>query len=125
VNNLGLNNHDIKEIKITYKMASSNPKYEGNVNEIIRILADEYNVTFDRVYTIIFGKKMYGNTGTNLRILRMTRNLTQQEVAEAIGVNYSTIGYWELNKSFPRIEKLEKIAEFYEVSVQDITEENH
>ncbi|USK48852.1 helix-turn-helix domain-containing protein [Bacillus sp. CMF12] len=120
-----MNNYDIKEIKITFKMASSNPKYEGNVNEIIRILADEYNVPFDRVYTIIFGKKMYGNTGTNLRILRMTRNLTQKDVAATLGFHCSTICYWELNKGFPKKDHLEKIAEFYGVSVEEITEEEN
>lgn len=105
-------------------MASSNPKYEGNDNEIIKILADEYNVPFDRVYTIIFGKKMYGNIGTNLRTLRMTRNLTQHEVAEAIGFHCSTICYWESNKGFPKKDHLEKLASFYGVTVEEITEVN-
>ncbi|MEH7324880.1 helix-turn-helix transcriptional regulator [Cytobacillus firmus] len=119
-----MNNHDIKEIIITFKMASSNPKYEGNTNEIIKMLANEYNVPFDRIYTIIFGKKANGNIGANLRMLRLKRNLTQQEVADSLGLYYQTIGYWENNKGSPGAKKLERLAEFYGVSVEEITEEN-
>ncbi|WP_226619887.1 helix-turn-helix domain-containing protein [Cytobacillus firmus] len=117
-----MNNYDIKEIKITFKMASMNPKYKGNANKIIRILADEYKVSFDRIYKIIFGKKVNLNIGANLRILRMKRNLTQHEVAKALGLYYQTIGYWENNKSSPCGNKLEKLAKFYDVPVEDITE---
>ncbi|MBG9450420.1 hypothetical protein ABE67_14070 [Cytobacillus firmus] len=105
-------------------MALANPKYEENTNEIIKILADEYNVTFDRIYKLIFGSIVDVKIGTNLRILRMKRNLTQHDVAKAIGVHCTTIGYWELNKSFPRRDKLEKLAEFYGVTFEEITEEN-
>lgn len=119
---MGLNNYEIKEIKITFKMASSNPKYQGNTNEILKILADEYNVPFDCVYTIIFGKKVNEKIGANLRMLRMKRNLTQQEVAGFLGLYYQTIGYWENNKSSPRSAHLEKLAIFYGVKVEEIVE---
>ncbi|USK40182.1 helix-turn-helix domain-containing protein [Cytobacillus firmus] len=118
-----MNNYEIKEVKITYKMAFENPKYQRNSNIIINKLAAEYNVPFEVIRRVLFGIKRYGNIGTNLRILRMTRNLTQQDAARAIEVNPTTIGHWELNKSFPRKDKLEKIAEFYGVSVEEITEE--
>lgn len=121
---MGLNNHEIKEIKITFKMASLNPKYVGKSKEIIRILADEYNVPFERVHKIIFGTKANEKIGTNLRILRMKRNLTQQEVAECLGLYYQTICYWENNKNAPKSDNLEKLANFYGVNVEEITEGN-
>lgn len=116
----GLKHYEIKEIKLTYKMASLNPKYKDNDNKIIKILADEYKVSFDRVHKTIFGNKIHGNIGTKLRTLRMTRNLTQQEVAKAIGIASSTLGGWELNKGFPRSKNLEKLLEFYGVNVEEI-----
>ncbi|KON88561.1 hypothetical protein AF332_18285 [Sporosarcina globispora] len=54
----GLKIYDIKEIKITYKMALPNPKYEGNVHEIIKILANEYNVSFEAIYKILYGENL-------------------------------------------------------------------
>lgn len=105
-------------------MASSNPKYVGKTKEIIKILADEYNVPFDRVYKIIFGTKVNKRIGTNLRILRMKRNLTQQEVAEFLVLYYQTISSWENNKNCPRSDHLEKLANFYGVKVDEITERN-
>lgn len=117
----GLKQYEIKEIKLAYKMASLNPKYKDNDNLIIKILADEYNVPFDRIQKIFIGNKIPENIGTKLRSLRITRNLTQQEVANAIGIASSTLGGWELNKSFPRRKNLEKLAEFYGITVEEIT----
>jgi DNA-binding XRE family transcriptional regulator len=123
VNLTELKRYEIKEIIITYNMAISNPKYEGNRDVIIKKLAEEYNIPYQKIYSIIFGNKMHGKIGTNLRILRMTRNLTQQKVAEALGLRLKTIGYWENNKSFPNDNNLENLAEFYGVPVEELIEE--
>jgi transcriptional regulator with XRE-family HTH domain len=37
-------------------------------------------------------------TGQELKLLRQKYNLTQKEVAEAIGTNYNRISEWELGK---------------------------
>ncbi len=114
-----LKQYEIKEIKLAYKMASLNPKYKDNDNLIIQILADEYNVSIDRIKRIIFRNKENGIIGSKLRTLRKKWNLTQQEVAKAIGIASSTLGGWELNKSFPRRKNLEKLLEFYGITVEE------
>jgi transcriptional regulator with XRE-family HTH domain len=37
-------------------------------------------------------------TGQELKLLRQKHNLTQKEVAEAIGTNFNRISEWELGK---------------------------
>ncbi|MFD5853162.1 helix-turn-helix domain-containing protein [Cytobacillus pseudoceanisediminis] len=114
-----LKKYEIKEIKLTYKMASLNPKYKDNDNLIIQILADEYNVSTDRIKKIIYRNNEKGTIGSKLRALRKKRHLTQQEVSNAIGISSSTLGGWELNKSFPRRKNLEKLLEFYGITVEE------
>ena len=63
-------------------------------------------------------KKTYNSfpLGKKLRILRENRSLTQQEVAQHIGVDRSTYSYYETGKSVPRLNKLIKLAHYYHVS---------
>jgi transcriptional regulator with XRE-family HTH domain len=51
-----------------------------------------------------------------LRELRKARQLTQQELADALDLNPSTIGYYEAIAKNPRLATLERIAEFFDVS---------
>lgn len=54
--------------------------------------------------------------GKNLAILRKGRRLTQQEVADAIGVSQPTYGRWEGGKQWIEDpQSLERLAEFYGV----------
>lgn len=46
-------------------MALTNPNY--NKDLIIKTLANEYNVPYDRIHSIIFGQKVNGNIGANLK----------------------------------------------------------
>lgn len=51
----------------------------------------------------------------NLRMLRYSRNLTQEELGKAIGVSQATITSWEQGKSKPSMEAMKKLTEFYKV----------
>jgi len=48
---------------------------------------------------------------------RRKKNLTQTQLAEAIGVSRITINKWETGKSTPSVEMLLKLSEFFNVSV--------
>ncbi len=60
----------------------------------------------------------------NLIELRKNRNLKQSELSEAIGYSDKTISRWENGTSVPDISTLIKLAEYYNVTINDIITEN-
>lgn len=58
--------------------------------------------------------------GTNLRKLRLKKGLTQEQVAEVLGVSAQAISRWENNTSYPDITLLPGLAIFYDTSVDAI-----
>lgn len=52
-----------------------------------------------------------------LRELRKQQNVSQVQLADAIGSNQQSITEWELEKKDPRAEMLPKIADYFGVSV--------
>lgn len=51
---------------------------------------------------------------------RNIRGLTQQELADRIGVNRSALAMWEAEKSWPPSALLPRIAEALGVSIDDL-----
>lgn len=49
--------------------------------------------------------------GEKIRELRETRGLSQSDLAEALGVNQSTISNWERGKMEPTIYNVRRIAD--------------
>lgn len=60
----------------------------------------------------------------NLIELRKGRNLKQSELSAEIGYSDKTISRWENGSSVPDISTLVKLAEFYNVSLEDLINEN-
>lgn len=58
--------------------------------------------------------------GENIRILRKQNGYSQETLAEQIHVVRQTVSKWEKGISVPDAEMLEKMAEFFEVSVSDL-----
>ena len=52
----------------------------------------------------------------NIKKLRQSRSLTQEELAERLGVSYQSVSRWETGLSYPDIELIPEIAAFFEVS---------
>jgi len=57
--------------------------------------------------------------GKRLRLIRRFKDLTQEQLAERVGVSVKFIGNIERGRSAPSFETLEKLAEVLEVSVDD------
>lgn len=55
--------------------------------------------------------------GDNIRRLRKEAGLTQEQLAEAMGVTTGAVYKWESGKATPELELLVEIAEFFETSV--------
>ena len=55
-----------------------------------------------------------------LQELRKSRNLTQEELAEALFVSRTAISKWESGRGYPSIDSLKEIAKFFCVTVDQL-----
>ena len=58
--------------------------------------------------------------GALLKDLRKKKGITQEQLAEKLGVSGRTISRWETGKNMPDISLLVEIAEFFDVSIPEI-----
>jgi DNA-binding XRE family transcriptional regulator len=55
-----------------------------------------------------------------LKAARVNRGLTQNDVAQALGVTKKTVSSWENGKTVPNIDKIEAICALYGLKYDDI-----
>ena len=60
---------------------------------------------------------MENNISRKLRELRKAKGMTQQDVADALDMHRATIGGYEIGRRNPRIDELQKLAQFYGVGL--------
>lgn len=60
----------------------------------------------------------------NLKRLRLSKNLTQEQVATALGVSAQSISRWECGTTLPDVTMLPQIAALYCVTIDDLYKEN-
>ena len=58
--------------------------------------------------------------GENLKTLRRQKNLTQEKLAEFLGISFQTVSKWERGDTYPDITMLPEIAGFFKVSVDEL-----
>jgi len=63
--------------------------------------------------------------GTNIKSLREDRTMTQEQVAEALGVSFQAVSAWERDEYKPDTDKLIRLAELFDVSVSAVAEEKY
>lgn len=61
---------------------------------------------------------------TNIKRLRESKGLTQEELAKALGMSRPAVTQWETGWSQPRMGTIEKLAEFFGVSKADIIDDS-
>ena len=64
-------------------------------------------------------------TGTTIKNLRESQNLTQAELAERIGVSSKTVSKWETAKGLPDITLLQPLAQALGISVIELMNGQH
>ena len=55
-----------------------------------------------------------------LQELRKQKNLTQEELAEALFVSRTAVSKWESGRGYPNIDSLKAIAKFYGVTIDEL-----
>ena len=55
--------------------------------------------------------------GHKIKILRKGRKLTQQELADKLQINRSSISNYEINRRVPPVKELQKICDFFGVGM--------
>ena len=58
--------------------------------------------------------------GRFLAELRKERNLTQEQLGEALGVTNKTVSRWETGVYLPPVELLQKLSEIHQLSINEI-----
>lgn len=59
----------------------------------------------------------------NLKYYIKKNNITQKELAEAIGVSSPTLNEWIKAKKYPRIDKIDKLANYFKIMKSDLIED--
>ncbi len=62
------------------------------------------------------GDRLYNR----IAVLRAERGLSRQELADAIGVNYQTVGYLERGDYNPSLELAFRVAEYFQLPLEAI-----
>lgn len=65
-------------------------------------------------------KRVFAN---NLTRLLSERNMSQGDLAKALGYNRTTINMWCIGKAFPTSDKIEVIAKYFNVGKSELLEE--
>ena len=56
----------------------------------------------------------------NLTALRKMKRLTQEEVAERVGVTRQAVAKWESGETVPDLDRCKRLAELFDVSLDDL-----
>jgi len=73
---------------------------------------------------------MINNIGERIKELRIKNNMTQNDLASVVGLTATGISYWESGKANPDIKSINKLADYFNVSIdyiygkKDISESN-
>lgn len=64
------------------------------------------------------------NLGNKITELRKQNNLSQEELAEKVGVTRQTISKWELEETTPDINQAKKLTNIFNISLDELTNNN-
>ena len=60
------------------------------------------------------------NIGKNIKKLRTLKNVTQEELADHLGISYQAVSRWEKGLCYPDIELIPEIANYFETGLDEL-----
>ncbi|MBQ8387435.1 MAG: helix-turn-helix transcriptional regulator [Clostridia bacterium] len=60
------------------------------------------------------------NIGTNIKRLRLSKGLTQEQLAERLNVSAAAVSKWESESTYPDITMLFPLAEIFDISIDEL-----
>ena len=60
------------------------------------------------------------NIGNKIKELRKSSGITQEQLAESIGISFQAVSKWENNIAFPDITLLPVLARYFDVSIGSV-----
>ena len=132
---LGMSQHELAE-RMGYNSRSTINKIEVGVSDVshskLLQFAEVLNVSVEYLIGTNFTtEEKKDNVETNnrdiftknLRLLMAKSGKTQKEISTAIGVSCPTFSDWCNGKKYPRIEKMELLANYFGVTVSELMDE--
>lgn len=58
--------------------------------------------------------------GENIKRLRKAKNVTQEQIAEVLGISVTAVSKWERNETYPDITLLFPLAHYFEVTLDEL-----
>lgn len=65
------------------------------------------------------------NFAEKIRLIRSKNRLSQEELADKLGVSRQTVSKWESGISYPEIDKLIAVSDMFDVSIDYLLKDNY
>ena len=103
------------------KLHSNYYEQKSKDKSLLRYVVIRYNKTIlgNKLREIFMNKKLVAN---HFAYLRKQHALTQEELAEELGVSRQAVSHWECGEAIPDVEVLLNMSKLYGVSVNQILE---
>lgn len=62
--------------------------------------------------------------GENLKSLRTRKKMSQEKLAEKVGVSRQSVSKWECSESYPEMENMLKLCKIFHCKINDLIQEN-
>ena len=62
--------------------------------------------------------------GSKVKALRKTKNLTQEQLSEGVGVSWRTISNLETGRVIPKLDLIYGLAQYFDVSIDELVNNN-
>lgn len=59
----------------------------------------------------------------NLKTIMQKKNITQTDIANNLNAPITTVSSWYHKKSYPRIERMQQLADYLNVSIRELTDD--
>lgn len=60
------------------------------------------------------------NLANNLKKIRKEHNLSQEQLAEKLGVSRQSVSKWESNQAYPEMDKVTKLCQMFNLNIDDL-----